>query len=215
MSYYEGMSTIVSSDLAAAFDRDPASVLSLLGGGEVTFDAGEILLLQGHPVQHLFCLLQGTVKVEASDWEDKTLLICFSHPPTFFGDVEMFSAGGTATCTLTAVTRARLWRIDLERFRSRLGEHPWVAGLLGRGLAEKLTARARESARNLLCPLAVRYEAYLREMGTGGRPVPIALADTAALLATSPRHLQRVIADLVAEGKVVRRGRSLVLNRWA
>lgn len=206
------MSELLPADRASAFSRDPLSVLSLLGGGVVTLEPGATFLRQGYPVDHLYCLLKGSVKVEASDWEDKTLLICFSKPPTFFGDVEVFTAGTAATCTLTAVTVVELWRIDLQRFRAKMGDHPWVAALLARGLSEKLTARARESARNLLCPLAVRYEAYLREMGAGGKAVPIALKDTSARLATSPRHLQRVIAELVADGTVVRLGRSLVLT---
>jgi CRP-like cAMP-binding protein len=98
--------------------------------------------------------------------------------------------------------------------RRRFAEVPWLAGLVAQGLAAKLGARAREAARNQLCPLAVRYEAYLEELGAGGIAVPIDLTQTAALLAVSPRHLQRVIRDLVSRGKVVRRGRCLVVSRW-
>jgi len=193
------------------FETNPLAALSLLGGGETRVSGGITFLRQGHPVDHLYCLLEGTVRVEASDWDDRTLLICFSRPPTFFGDVEVFTGTSEATCTLTTVGPARFWRMDLNRLRTRLTDHPWITAELARGLAVKLTARARESARNLLSPLAVRYEAYLREMGAEGRPVPIALADTSALLATTPRHLQRVIAGLVATGRAERRGRSLVI----
>lgn len=207
------MSELFSADQAAAFVRQPLSVLAPLGGSVVKLAPRTTFLRQGFPVDSLACLLEGSVKVEASDWDARTLLICFSRPPTFFGDVEVFTPGALATCTVTTVTDATLWRMDLGRLRSKLGDHPWVAALLARGLSEKLTARARESARNLLCPLAVRYEAYLREMGADGQPVPISLSDTAALLAASPRHLQRVISDLVASGKVVRQGRSLVVRR--
>ena len=204
------MSEILPRRRAEAFDRDPASVLSTLGGHFTRAEAGVILLRQGYLVDEVWCLLEGTVKVEASDWNDKILLICFSKPPTFFGDVETFRDEPTATCTITAVTEVRLWRIGRERLRSRLGEHPEMAALLARGLAEKLAARAQEAARALLSPLSVRYEAYLVEMGVNQTPVPIRLEETASRLATSPRQLQRVIRNLVNSGKVERRGRALV-----
>ena len=207
------MNTILSVPTREEFGQDPLSVLSPLGGGVVRIRAGSVLLGQGQTVDHLYCLLEGTVKVEASDWGEKVLLVCFSRPPTFFGDVEVFGDDSSATCTLTAVTDVKLWRIDLGRLRSRMEGQPWVAGLLARGLAEKVAARARENARNQLCPLAVRYAYYLREMGSAGAPVPIALEQTSSRLATSPRHLQRVIRDLVDRGDVVRRGRTLVLTR--
>ena len=204
------MSEILPRRWAVAFDRDPASVLSTLGGRFTRAGAGAILIRQGYLVDEVSCLLEGTVKVEASDWDDKILLICFSKPPTFFGDVETFRDEPTATCTITAVTEVRLWHIDRERLRLRLGEHPEVAALLARGLAEKLAARAQEAARALLSPLSVRYESYLAEMGANQAAVPIHLEETAARLATSPRHLQRVIRDLVNQGKVERRGRALL-----
>jgi CRP-like cAMP-binding protein len=206
------MDKILSPELLRTLARDPLSVLAPIGGGVVRVPAGTVVLGQGQPVEHLYCLVEGTVKVEASDWEDKVLLVCFSRPPTFFGDVEVFRDDRAATCTLTAVTDLRLWRISLDRLRAQMELHPWVAGLLARGLAEKVAARARENARNQLCPLSVRYEHYLREMGEGGLPVPIALEETASRLAASPRHLQRIIRDLVARGVAVRRGRSLVLG---
>lgn len=199
----------------AAFASDPARTLVSVGGGLVSLAAGSCFLRQGEPVEHLYCIVSGTVKIEASDWDDKTLLICFSRPPTFVGDVELFQGGVEATCTLTAVTDVVLWRIDRKTLQGRLGELPWLVGLVAHGLALKLGARAREAARSQLCPLSVRYEAYLEEMGAGGQPVPIDLAQTSSLLAVSPRHLQRVIRDLVDRGKVVRRGRSLVVNRSA
>lgn len=195
----------------AAFHRNPLSVLSALGGGVVQLPARETFLHQGLPVDHLYCLLEGTVKAEASDWDDRTLLICFSRPPTFFGDVEVFRDEVEATCTLTTVSPVRLWRIDRAKLKARMAETPWLIGLLARGLSEKLADRAREAARNQLSPLAARYERYLKEMGAGGIPVPISLVETASLFATSPRHLQRVIAALVERGVVARKGRNLVL----
>jgi len=212
MSYSSEMSELLSRARALAFEKDPFSVLSSVGGRQVRFGAGTLLLRQGYPVEDLLCLLEGTVKVEASDWGDKTLLICFSRPPTFFGDVETLGEDAAASCTITAVTPVRLWRIDRLRLKARLGEHVELAALLARGLAGKLAARAQESARAQLSPLSVRYELYLAEMGAQGRPVPIRLEETASLLATSPRHLQRVIRDLVKRGTVERKGRSLVLK---
>lgn len=209
------MAGILSDDRLAAFQADPGATLAPVGGGLVSLSAGTRFLRQGGPVDHLFCVVSGTIKVEASDWDDKTLLICFQRRATFTGDVELFEGGVEATCTLTAVTDVVLWRMDLKTLKGRLAEFPWLVGLVAHGLALKLGDRARESARNQLCPLAVRYESYLEEMGAGGRPVPIDLAQTASLLAVSPRHLQRVIRDLVDQGKVVRRGRSLVVSRWA
>jgi CRP-like cAMP-binding protein len=166
------MGGILSDDRLAAFQADPGTTLAPVGGGLVALPAGTCFLRQGGAVNHLYCVVSGTIKVEASDWDDKTL-------------------------------------------KGRLGELPWLVGLVAHGLASKLGDRARESARSQLCPLAVRYESYLEEMGAGGRPVPIDLAQTASLLAVSPRHLQRVIRDLVDQGMVVRRGRSLVVSRWA
>jgi CRP-like cAMP-binding protein len=191
------------------FQKDPAATLSVLGGGEVRFSSGSVFLHQGLPVTHLYCILEGTVKIEANEWEDRSLLVCFSRPPAFLGDVEALGDQTLATCTITAVTGLRLWRIDRDRFRSRMELYPWVLGLLARNLADKVVARARTMAQNQLCPLPVRYEAYLREMDSSGSPVPIRLEETSACLGISPRQLQRVIRELVEQGRLERRGRFL------
>lgn len=212
MSYSEAMETPLDDHGYRRFLDDPEVVLKPFGGAVSTVEAGMRILLQGEPVNHLWCVLEGRFKVEASDWDDRTLLICFSGPGTFFGDVEVFRDEHRATCTLTAVTPGRLWRMDRDRLRSRLNQLPGLVGLLSRGLADKLAARAREAARNQLCPLEERYLRYLEDMGAQTRAQPIALADTASLLAVSPRHLQRVIHALVAGGRLERLGRAVKLR---
>jgi len=202
---------IAPPEIFFRFERDPESLLLPLGGRVVDLRPGAVFLRQGDPVDFLGCVLEGTVEVESSDWNDRTLLICFSQRGTFFGDVEVFRSSDIATCTLKAVTGVRLWRIDRRRIDSRWQEFPWLLGLVARGLAEKVALRARDSARAQLCPLSVRYEDYLEEIGARQGPVPIALETTASRLGVSSRQLQRVIRDLESRGRLTRRGRTVRL----
>lgn len=209
MSYFEVM--IAPLETILRFERDPESVLRPLGGRIIDLRPGAVFLRQGDLVDFLGCVLEGTVEVEASDWNDRTLLICFSQRGTFFGDLEVFRSTDIATCTLKAVTAVRLWRIDRRRIDSRWQEVPWLLGLVARGLAEKVALRARDAARAQLCSLSERYEDYLGQVGGLVGWVPIALETTASRLGVSSRQLQRVLRDLESQGRLARRGRTVRL----
>lgn len=202
---------IAPIEIVHRFEHDPESLLLPLGGRVVDLRPGAVFLRQGDPVDFLGCVLEGTVEVEASDWNDRTLLICFSQRGTFFGDVEVFRHSDVATCTLKAVTAVRLWRIDRRRIDSRWPEFPWLLGLVARGLAEKVALRARDAARAQLCSLGERYEDYLGQVGAARTWVPIALETTASRLGVSSRQLQRVLRDLESQGRLTRSGRTVRL----
>jgi CRP-like cAMP-binding protein len=178
-------------------------------GLPLRFQPKETFIHQGQAVDQLYFLANGKVKVETIEANGRSLLLCFMEAPAFLGDVELFRQDVAATCTVSALTPVTVWCMDHAQIRRLMLRQPGVMEVLARSLADKMVAFTRASARNLLYPLQARYAAYLWEMGEGAPEVPIRLEETAGLLGTSPRHVQRVISDLVSAGLVERHGRRL------
>lgn len=168
-----------------------------------------VFIHQGQAVEALYWLERGKVKVETTEPNGRSLLLCFMEAPAFLGDVELFRADKAATCTVAAVCTVRLWRLAHATVHQRIAGHPGLSWRLAGSLADKMVAFTRASARNQLWRLEARYAAYLREMAEEGGSLPIRLEETAGLLGSSPRHLQRVVRAFAAAGLVSREGRCL------
>ena len=200
-------------------------------GNAFTLAKGSTLATQGHPLDWFIVLLEGQVKIERNAVNGKNLLLCFyragaglSKKSTltleqgeslYIGDLELFREDRSANSTVTAVSDVRAFRISRDIMRGYVLKDAKLACKLIESLAYKMDSYSRMSAINLLYSLRARYAHYLLA-SAADKPVPIALEESAGLLGTSVRHLQRILADLEEAGCIKRDGRTLrVIDRAA
>lgn len=173
----------------------------------------------GDILDGLFVLVTGKLKIYTVLTNGKTMLLRFARPPGLIGDVEWMAqypvkniVEAVGECTLLFVSRA-----ILEEEMS----NPAFLQFMIRNLSHKLYTLGNASAMNLLYPVENRFASYLLSLlpleNTAGPAEEIrtsTLTETAELLGTSYRHLNRVITGLIREGILERKkGRLIVLDQ--
>jgi CRP-like cAMP-binding protein len=174
------------------------------------FEQGELICSQGEPAEYLYVLVKGKVKIFTTQEEGKTLILSFKTPLEVIGDIE-YVRGMDILNTVEAVSP--VWMIGVHhRWLKKYGSGyaPLLQFLLDI-ITKKFTIKSNSLSFNLLHPVEVRLASYLLSVSFDesdslfdGKPNKISLIDTANLIGTSYRHLNRVIQQFCAEGLVER-----------
>lgn len=180
------------------------------------FEPEEALCLQGGEPQFLFLLVQGKVKVYTTSTEGKTLLISFTTPLGVIGEIECLR-GRENLNTVTAVSSVETIGVH-KRWLSQYGEEASFLRFLLDMVSEKFYMKSISLSSNLLYPVEVRLASYLLSVSfddeKGSYPgVSMAnIKDTANLIGTSYRHLNRVLQSFCSSGLVERKRGTLVVK---
>lgn len=185
-------------------------IIELYGMPE-RFEGGQTFIHQGMAMPGMYYQLRGKVKIEQRVVSGKSVLFGFNGAGNWLGDLELFSDTNLAHSTATAVTAVETIRFPIDAIRRHLQQQPALSVMFARSLAAKMWANSKSSAVNLLYPLRERYAAYLYEMSTGAKELPIALEISAGLLGAGERQLQRVLREFAESGIVARSGRTLTI----
>lgn len=177
----------------------------------------ETVCTVGERLDSLYVVAEGRLKVYTLLPNGKTVLVRFCRPPALIGDVEWMAGypvknivEAEGECSLLAVSRSLLLEKEMD--------NPAFLRFMIRNLSHKLYTLGNTSAINLLYPVENRFASYLLSMQPEKRGTPYAeeirtssITETAEMLGTSYRHLNRVIAGLVREGVLERKkGRILI-----
>ena len=179
------------------------------------FDPEEAVCLQGEVPDYLHLLVQGKVKVFTTSIEGRTLLVNFTTPLGVIGEIECLR-GRENLNTVTAVTTVETIGIH-KRWLSRIvAAAPFLHFLLDH-VTDKFYTKSISLSSNVLYPVEVRLASYLLSVTGDEAPAGATMAnlkDTANLIGTSYRHLNRVIHSFCAAGLVSRkRGTIVVVDR--
>jgi len=172
----------------------------------------------GDKLDGLFVLVSGKLKIYTLLPNGKTVLLRFANPPALIGDVECLAEYPVKN-VVEAVGESSLLAVSGELIRKELNNPAFLRFMVGH-LSHKLYTLGHATAMNLLNPVENRFASYLLSLlpeKNGGEYIEeirtSTLTETAELLGTSYRHLNRVINRLVKEGTLGRKnGRLLVLN---
>ncbi|MFD2615016.1 Crp/Fnr family transcriptional regulator [Paenibacillus gansuensis] len=185
------------------------------------FEPGEAICAQGEQAEYVFVLVKGKIKVHTTTSEGKTLIISFKTPLEVIGDIE-YIRGGENLNTVSAVTPVEMIGVRHRWLRAYGQEAPLLQFLL-EIITRKFYSKSVSMSFNLLHPVEVRLASYLLsvsyEPGEEEGPYPggltvESLKDTANLIGTSYRHLNRVVQRFCAEGLIERnRGALTVIDR--
>ncbi|UKS29723.1 cyclic nucleotide-binding domain-containing protein [Paenibacillus sp. HWE-109] len=180
------------------------------------FEPDETLILQGEESQILFLLVQGKVKVYTTSTEGKTLLINFTTPLGLIGEIECLK-GWENLNTVTAVSAVETIGIHKRWLSQYREEAPFLRFLLDM-VTHKFYLKSISLSFNLLYPVEVRLASYLLSISSEDEneiqaSISVSkLKDTANLIGTSYRHMNRVLQSFCSAGFVVRRSGTLVVK---
>lgn len=201
-----GLDQIFSSEVIQEME------LRCYGDGEAICSVGDVL-------EGLFILMEGKLKIHTLLPNGKSMLVRFAKPTSIIGDVELLrqypvkNQVESVGDSLLLVAGKKLMFKELENnvtlLRFLVGE-----------LSHKLYTLGQTSALNLLYPVENRFASYLlslfADQGEGQYVEEIrtsTLTETAELLGTSYRHLNRIVKRFIEEGIIERkRGRLIVLH---
>ncbi|MGN7765027.1 Crp/Fnr family transcriptional regulator [Paenibacillus sp. 22594] len=208
-------------------DRDQVSALAgqnglkdIFSSGAISgmelrrYSDGEAICSVGDHLEHLYILVQGRLKIHTLLPNGKSLLVRFARPMSLIGDVELLRQYPVKN-EVVSVDESLLLVAGRELVLKEFEQNTALLRFLVGELSHKMYTLGQTTALNLLYPLENRFASYLLSLfaDSGGQRVEeirtATLAETADLLGTSYRHLNRIVRRFVEEGIIERRKGSL------
>ncbi len=182
------------------------------------FEKGEQICSQGEPVEYLYILVKGKVKIFTTSEDGKTLILSFKTPLEVIGDIEYVQEIDTIN-TVEAVSPVVMIGIRQSVVRRFLKDHSPFLQFLLKIITRKFYIKSQFMRHNILYPVETRLASYLvsvaydeNEALVNGKVSTSNLTDIANLIGTSYRHLNRVIKDFCIKGMVERKNGAIVIK---
>ncbi len=179
------------------------------------YPIGTAIFAQAAEQHMLYFLVAGKLQVNVIHPNGKLSVLAFLTPLAMVGDLELFDAETTQTNVICAEpsTLLALTKADALQFGY---DDPQFLRFLITHLSAKLTATSLLQSRAVL-PLIYQLAAYLLNQPTHpDNPIVLeSKIDLAALLGTTPRHLNRTLKRLAIDGVIQLQGHTLTILDWA
>lgn len=175
----------------------------LTGCQTAGYAPGDMILRQGYPLNALYIILAGHVKVCTQTEAGKELTLCRCGPGDILGDVGFMTGCAVATTSVAAIADTACFVIPLSENSERLQNCVPFLNYVGRSLAEKLLNRGDAQTATALAPAKARLCTYVLQTETNGffrEP----LTETAQALGVSYRHVFRLLGSLCKDGLMER-----------
>ncbi len=206
------------SPLFSSLDQEGAAALmELLTESVVT--KGEVFFLEGEPGDHLFLILEGKVKLGHASLDGRESLIAVLGPGEMFGELSLFDPG-LRTSSATALTEARVLRLDNTQLMPWLAGRPEVAAALLQALARRLRRTNETMADLVFSDVPGRVAKALMELGEKfGTLIPSGLLVThdmtqeelAQLVGASRETVNKALADFAQRGWITLESRQVLI----
>lgn len=175
-----------------------------------SYDAGEVILRQGDPTDHVLVLLSGWARVSATTGSGHELLVAFRGPGDVLGDLAALH-GWTRTASVKTLDAVLAIQLRREQFLGLLANRPGFALAMLKQMAERLRqadlvradfATLDTTKRVAACLLRL-LPAHAAAMAEGLQlRIPLSQQDVANQIGASPRSVARAFAVLRDRGIV-------------
>ena len=181
----------------------------------VHFDKNEFIYKNpGEDISYLYFFVEGKAKVITTLSNGKRQLLFFYTNDGILGDLEMFNLSNPYT-TVQAATSSYCIGLNIRAVRSILESDPVFLYNLAKNLAFKLSRSSSNSSLNMYYPLENRLCSFINTMAAPYPRNPAlpriykeSLSETAEVLGTSYRHLQRTLKGLCEQGIIQKEGKA-------
>lgn len=174
------------------------------------FEKGELICSQGEPSQYLYVLVKGKIKIYTTSAEGRTLVISFKTPLEVIGDIE-YIRGIDIINTVEAVSPVCMIGVHYSWLKKYSSDYSPLLQFLLDIITQKFFIKSKSLSFNLMYPVEVRLASYLLSVSFDesdslfrGQLSTSSLTDTANIIGTSYRHLNRVIHKFCTEGLIER-----------
>jgi CRP/FNR family cyclic AMP-dependent transcriptional regulator len=211
-------SVLHQSPLFASVDEDGANALMELLSEQVVSKGG-VLFHEGQPGDQLFLIIEGKVKLGHASADGRESLMAVLGPGEMFGELSLFDPGPRAA-SATALTEARVVRLDNAQLMPWLAGRPEVAASLLQALARRLRRTNEAMADLVFSDVPGRVAKALMELGEKfGSMVPGGLLVThdmtqeeiAQLVGASRETVNKALADFAQRGWISLESRQVLI----
>jgi CRP-like cAMP-binding protein len=211
-------SVLHQSPLFASVDEDGAAALMELLTEQVVSKGG-VLFHEGQPGDQLFLILEGKVKLGHASADGRESLMAVLGPGEMFGELSLFDPGPRAA-SATALTEARVVRLDNAQLMPWLAGRPEVAASLLQALARRLRRTNEAMADLVFSDVPGRVAKALMELGekfgtmvSGGLLVThdMTQEEIAQLVGASRETVNKALADFAQRGWISLESRQVLI----
>lgn len=171
----------------------------------IKFDKGEMIQNAGDKVDALYFMVSGYVKVNSPQENGKLKTICMIDDLEILGDIELF-ADMDYVNNVIAVQETYCLGLDMHRFKEVILKDPVFNQFLAKNLARIVLKNNVITSFNLLYSVETRVATYIL-LSMKDNYIKENLTELADLLATSYRHLHRVLNGMCEKGVLKKEGR--------
>ncbi|AOT69350.1 cyclic nucleotide-binding domain-containing protein [Geosporobacter ferrireducens] len=190
--------------------KDICSIEVLKAMELFSYERGEQICTVGEPLDCMFFLVKGKMKVYTTMENAKSLLLRFYNPLSIVGDMEFLSSY-KVRCNVESLKESLVIGIKFETLMQYAYDDPKFLRFLNKNIVHKLYTISNMTSMNLLYPVENRFASYLLSVNVDeqdslyrGEIKTSKLTEVATLLGTSYRHLNRTVQDFIAKGIIIR-----------
>jgi len=204
-----------SVPLFASFPEEPLRVLATLVTRR-SATRGSIIMAAGDPIDSLYIVLSGRLKVMMSDADGKEVILSILSSSEFFGEMGLID-DSPRSASVVAIEPCELLAITRRDFKKCLAENFDMATAVMRGLVRRLREADRKIGSLALLDVYGRVARLLldmSEMVDGQKMVTKRLPkqDIAKMIGASREMVSRVMKDLQTGGYIEVRGSTILLR---
>ena len=180
------------------------------------YQAGQILYQEGNPAQGVFCVKKGLVKMSRLGQQGVEHILATAGPGSLIGMMP-YLQGGNLDHSAVAATPLEVCHVTDKSFREGLDSDPALLKSVAEYLANELSElRERwmdRSEGTISDRLMTMLNDLPREAGNTVHSVSIPLSrkELGSYLGAAPETVMRALKKLSAEGRILVRGREIVL----
>ena len=161
----------------------------------VKWKKGEFLCREGGSLKRIHLLLSGKFRVFRSLSNGRDMLYRIYLPGSVIGDIEVFTGGDAASCSVQCTERAETAALPISSISDSPARYPELLFYLGRGIARKLHENSVSEAINTNYALEIRLAHYYLTFNDPALQAEN-LGQLSDWMGCSYRHLTRSLALL-------------------
>ena len=201
--------------LFAGLDETQLKVLARMMV-RTSFGRNATIICAGDPIDSLFIVINGRLKVLMSDEQGREVILSLLGPGEFFGEMGLLDDSPRSASVVTQEP-CELLSITKTDFKRSLAENFDLSLMVMRGLVKRLREADRKISSLALMDVYGRVARLLLEMADDidGEKVivrKLSKQDIAKMIGASREMVSRVMKDLQLGGYIEVRGRSIVLH---
>jgi CRP/FNR family cyclic AMP-dependent transcriptional regulator len=200
--------------------REPAFQALFMAARRRHYRRNSVIVEEGAPPEHLYLVTAGQATVRHTDAQGGELLLAYLYPGDFFGEMGLFADVPSRSAMIRSDGECTVLEIGYGAFLelTRRHERLWLelAGQLGARLRQTNHRLAKMPVLHAVDRIWLVLEemaGHAHEVDAQGAVIHITRHDLGKLAGCSRELAGMILQDLASAGRLVLRGRAIVMPR--